>query len=438
MAVVQYGSAPPGARKGAKATGVGAPGSTGYNPAATATTDTGEVDIAAAVAAAEAGFDFGDIGFGDMSSGSGNSGPPKSYYDAMGAARTDAAKTASDTLLFNMGKYQDQQALDAAALARKGLGAQEALKYYETQLADVQGGKIPAALNTTLDEQKVARDAFANTTYDNLLSRLGTRYGEAQGITDEGYNALKSYLEGAPQNAYATAPRATAGTVSNDLAQYMQAQGVDQSRANPGLMAANTALQGGSANYNNLLTTLAATSNQANQSRLNEQAMSQRLAQATLTAQKASQEGVLDQAKITQLNAIQEQYTASKLQLQRDSIARENALRDAIAELGTSGNLNIDTTQYTETPEQAAARIAAEQAATDKADAELAAKVTASRSGAVNILANQIAKAKSPALVARANAFIDANPTATPAQVKEEFPKLRAVAVKAAAAKKKK
>jgi len=205
MAVVQYGSAPPGARKGAKATGVGAPGSTGYNPAATATTDTGEVDIAAAVAAAEAGFDFGDIGFGDMSSGSGNSGPPKSYYDAMGAARTDAAKTASDTLLFNMGKYQDQQALDAAALARKGLGAQEALKYYETQLADVQGGKIPAALNTTLDEQKVARDAFANTTYDNLLSRLGTRYGEAQGITDEGYNALKSYLEGAPQNTNAKA-----------------------------------------------------------------------------------------------------------------------------------------------------------------------------------------------------------------------------------------
>jgi hypothetical protein len=165
--------------------------------------------------------------------------------------------------------------------------------------------------------------------------------------------------------------------------------------------------------------------------------MAQRFAQAQLGAQKAQQEGNLSQAQLNQLNAIQTEYNSAKLQLQRDSVAREQALQDAIAGLQVSGNLNIDTTPSTETPEEAAARIAADKAAADKAAADAAAATAASRSGAVNTLANQIANAKNKALVTRANDFIAANPTATPAQVKAEFPQLRAAAVKATAAKKK-
>jgi hypothetical protein len=431
MAVTKYEPAPPGARPKTNVPGAGAPSV--FNPILPPTADTPSVDVAA-------DFELPTYDWsGAILGGGGGSGAPASYYDALGSARGLEAQTASDKLDLEIAKYNQQQALDNAALQRKGLGAQEALKYYEAQLAGVEGGQIPEALNTTLEEQKAARDAFANTTYGNLLSRLGTRYGEAQGLTDEGFGALKTYLEGAPQNAYATAPRATATPVSNDIAQYMQSQGVDAARVQPGLLAAQAAAQGGAANYNNLLTTLAATSTQANQSRLNEQAMAQRLAQATLTAQKAAQEGALDQAKIAQLNAIQEQYTASRLQLQKDSIARENALRDAIAELGISGNLAIDTTESTETPEERAARIAAATAAEKAAADKAAAETAASRSGAVNILAKQIAAAKgsnAPALQSRANAFIAANPTATPAQVKAEFPQLRAAAVKATAKKK--
>ena len=441
LGVTKYGAAPPGARAGAKAAGIGAPGSTTYTPPSAPAPSVAEpIDIAAAVAEAVGGLDLsGGIDWGAYGGGgSGSGGAPKSYYDAIGAARTSEAETAGAKFALDAAKYEDQLALDAAALQRKGLGAQEALKYYEAQLGGVQGGQIPEALNTTLEEQKAARDLFANTTYGNLLSRLGTRYGEAQGLTDEGFGALKTYLEGAPQNAYATAPRATAAPVANDIAQYMQSQGVDAARVQPGLLAAQAAAQGGAASYNNLLTTLAATSTQANQSRLNEQAMAQRLAQATLTAQKASQEGVLDQAKIAQLNAIQEQYTASRLQLQKDSIARENALRDAIAQLGISGNLNIDTTESTETPEERAARIAAATAAEKAAADKAAAETAASRSGAVNTLAKQVANAKNTALTTRVDKFIAANPKATPAQVKEEFPKLRAAAVKATAAAKKK
>jgi hypothetical protein len=158
--------------------------------------------------------------------------------------------------------------------------------------------------------------------------------------------------------------------------------------------------------------------------------MAQRLAQATLTAQKASQEGALDQAKIAQLNAIQEQYTASRLQLQRDSIARENALRDAIAQIGVSGNLNIDTTESTETPEERAARIAAEQAAINTGGTTTG-KPSNVNSPAVMALLNTTAAKrtdKPTAVTNRIYNFIEANPTATKKQVLAEFPNLQGLA----------
>jgi hypothetical protein len=213
--------------------------------------------------------------------------------------------------------------------------------------------------------------------------------------------------------------------MANDLAQYMQSQGVDANRAQPGITAANAAAQGGAANYNNLLTVLAANANQANQSRLNEQAMAQRLAQATLTAQKAAQEGALDQAKIAQLNAIQEQYTASRLQLQRDSIARENALRDAIAELGTSGNLAIDTTESTETPEVNTTTGGTTTGGTTTG------KPSNVNSPAVMALLNTTAAKrtnKPTAVTNRIYNFVEANPMANKAQVLAEFPNLQGLA----------
>jgi hypothetical protein len=395
-------------------------------------TNSGEVDIAAAVAAALGQLpDFGDIDFGDMSTGSsgnsGNSGPPKSYYDAMGAARTSEAGTAGAKFALDAMKYEDQQALDTAALQRKYTGAAAQKTALEAMLS---GGVINPDLLQTIDTQKTDREEYLNTQYKNLSGQLNNQYyGEggsvanptalsSLGLTNTGFKALQTYLENAGTSPYADpANRATAGTVSNDVAQYMQAQGVDQSRANPGLMAANTALQGGASNYNNLLTTLAATSASAQKSRLAEQQMAQTLAQARLGAQQAQLQGNLTNAQLQGLQTIQ------------DAVARDQALEQAIAELVGTGYTEVQKTDEEIAKEKAAV------AETKKAT------LTASRSGAVNILANQIAAAKgknAPALQARANAFIDANPKATPAQVKAEFPDLRAVAVKAAAAKKKK
>jgi hypothetical protein len=348
-----------------------------------------------------------------------------------GASSAATAKVRQNELDYKKTTDAATAAAATAALERQQAGAAAQAAALRGQIASA--GSIDPSLLSTLDSQKSAQETALSDQYKLLTGQLNTAYDTAGGLQNQGFNALQTYLQNNAPTAYANAPRATPGAVSNDLGQYMQAQGVDQSRANPGLMAANTALQGGASNYNNLLTTLAATSASAQKSRLAEQQMAQTLAQAQLGAQQAQQQGNLTNAQLQGLQSIQDQYTSAKAKLQQDAIARDQALEQAIAELVGTGYTEVQKTDE----EIAADKAAADKAAADKVIADKA-TLTASRSGAVNILANQIAKAKSPALVARADKFIAANPTATPAQVKEEFPKLRAVAVKAAAAKKKK
>lgn len=434
MVISKYQPAPPGARPGSKA---GAPGSTSSYvpsnpvvPMAPGAAGSEPIDIAAAVAEAAGGLDLGggiDWGALGSGSGSGSGGAPKSYYDALGAARTSEAETAASKYALDLLKYTDQAGLDAAALARKKTAAANQIEYLKGQLT---GGEINPQLAASLEEQRAQREGYVNDEYKRLLANLGTQYGQAQTLTDEGFNALKTYLEGTPQNAFATAPRATAAPVANDLAEYMASRGVEAGRVEPGLQAATAAAQGGAANYNNLLTVLAATSTQAQQSRLNEQAMAQRLAAAQLTARKAAQEGTLTTAQLQGLQTIQDQYNAAKIQLQANAIARDQALQDAIASVTGSGALEytppaVDTTTG--------------GAANTGGAADTGGTPAVTKSKAVQMLANQVAAAKgsnAKALQARADKFIAANPTATPKQVKDEFPQLRAAAVKATAKKK--
>lgn len=432
MAITKYEPAPPGARPGSKA---GAPGSTFYNPvvpSAPGATTSEPVDIAGAVADAVAGLDLsGGIDWGAIGSigSSGSGGAPKSYYDALGAARTSEAETAAAKLGLEASKYENQLATDAAALARKKAAAQSQLDYLKGQLT---GGEINPQLAQSLEDQRAQREAYVNNEYARLLGNLGTQYGQAKTLTNEGFANLAAYLQNAPQNAFATAERATAAPVANELAQYMASRGVETGRAEPGLMAAQAAAQGGAANYNNLLNVLSATAVQANQSRLNEQAMAQRLAAAQLDARKAAQEGTLTTAQLQGLQSIQDQYNAAKIQLQANAIARDQALQDAIAAVTGSGAL-----EYTPTETSTSGSTTG---GTTTGGTTTTGTTAPTQSNAVAILARQVAAAKgsnAPALQARAEKFIAANPTATPAQVKAEFPQLRAAAVKAAAAKKK-
>ena len=253
------------------------------------------------------------------------------------------------------------------------------------------------------------------------------------GLTNTGYKALKDYLESSAgtRNAFATAPRATADPVSNDISQYMQNQGVDANRAQPGLLAARASLEGGASNYNSLLTTLATASTEAQQSRLAEQQMGQTLARAQLAAQRDQQEGTLTSAKLQALNTISEQYESAKFQLQQAAVARDQALSDAIAELKGGGYILTDEEKAADAKEKADAKTAE-----DKKTAEEAAKPpVVAQTRAQQVAAapttyatfKEAAKVLSPKAVAKYTADGSGLSAKEVASLKKEFPALAKV-----------
>ena len=234
-------------------------------------------------------------------------------------------------------KQQDKIAQDAAiaALQRQQEGASAQRDALLKQIAGA--GSIDPTLMSTLDTQKSTQEQYIADQLAQQQKQLGTAYTTAGNLQTQGFDALRNYLTANAPTAYANAPRATAAPIANDLAQYMQAQGVEAGRATPGLLAANAAAQGGAANYNNLLGVLAAQSGAGQQSRLAEQQMAQQLASAQLAAYKAQQEGTLTTQQLAALQDIQNQYNSSKFQAQQQALARQQALQDALNSLYGTG-----------------------------------------------------------------------------------------------------
>jgi hypothetical protein len=234
-------------------------------------------------------------------------------------------------------KSQDTIAQQAAtaALARQQAGAEAQRNALLKQISGA--GSIDPTLMTTLDEQKSAQEQYIADQIKQQREQLGTAYTTAGGLQTQGFDALRNYLTANAPTAYAQAPRATAAPIANELAQYMQAQGVEAGRAQPGLMAANAAAQGGAANYNNLLGILASQSGAGQESRLAEEQMARQLASAQLNAYKAQQEGTLTTQQLAALQQIQTQYNTAKYQAQQQALARQQALQDALNSLYGTG-----------------------------------------------------------------------------------------------------
>jgi hypothetical protein len=252
-----------------------------------------------------------------------------------GASSAANARVRQNELNYKKATDTAAAAAATAALQRQQEGAAAQAAALRGQIASA--GSIDPSLMATLESQKSAQETAVSDQYKLLTGQLNTAYDTAGGLQTQGFNALQTYLQNNAPTAYANAPRATPGAVSNDLSQYMQAQGVDQSRANPGLMAANTALEGGASNYNSLLGVLAANSGAGQESRLAEQQMGQQLASAQLAAYKAQQEGTLSTQQLTALQDIQTQYNAAKYSAQQAALQRQQALQDALSSLYGTG-----------------------------------------------------------------------------------------------------
>jgi hypothetical protein len=246
------------------------------------------------------------------------------------------------------------------------------------------------------------------------LERLAGALGTGQQFTTQGYDTLRNYLTANPAQAYAQAQRAIPTVTNNALAQYMQAQGVDPSMAQPAVDTANQQALGGATNYNQLLNVLSGAEASGQASRMSEEQMARALAGSQLQSIYGSGRANVESEQLSALNALASQISNARIAAQQAQTAQEQAIQNALAAVYGTG--------YTAPPPVT-------DTVTDTVT-ETVAPAAPVQSAPVAKLAQQVANAKNQTLVNRANAFIEANPTATPAQVAKAFPSLTAAAKK--------
>jgi hypothetical protein len=346
----------------------------------------------------------GDITLIDDGGGSGGGGSILSGQASLARAATEREK------------FLQEQAAAASALQRQQLGAQQQYQYLTSQL----GAGIPSALSQQIDLQQSTGEQYIANQAAELLRQLGARQTQATDLTTTGFSNLQNYLARNQPTAFAQAPRQQAAPMTSDVMQYLAGQGVSGAPVQAQVDLANLGAQGGASNYNQLLNVLAAREQAGQQSRQAE-------AEMGLTSQLANLQGIygqgtsqLEQSRLAALADLASRVSANRIAATQASTSRDQTIQDALAALIGTGYIPPQTTTGGE-----AAPVVAPVAAPAPAPAPV-------QSAAVAKLATQVANATNKTLVNRANAFIEANPTATPAQVAKEFPSL------AAAAKKKK
>lgn len=346
----------------------------------------------------------GDITLTDDGGGSGGGGSILSGQAALARAATDRQK------------YLDEQAAAANALQRQQAGAQRQFQYLTSQL----GAGIPSALSQQIDLQQSTGEQYISDQAAELLRQLGARQTQATDLTRTGFTNLQNYLAQNQPTAFAQAPRAQATPMTSDVMQYLAGQGVSGAPVQSQVDLANLGAQGGASNYNQLLNVLAAREQAGQQSRQAE-------AEMGLTSQLANLQGIygqgtsqLEQSRLAALADLASRVSGNRFAAQQTATSRDQSIQDALAALLGTGYIPPQTTTDGGTAAPVEAAPIVQQ------------PVQPVQSAAVAKLATQVANATNKTLVNRANAFIEANPTATAAQVAKQFPSL------AAAAKKKK
>jgi hypothetical protein len=309
-------------------------------------------------------------------------------------------------------KYQNELAASANALARQQTGAGLQAAYLTGQL----GAGIPSAGEKYISDQAAA-----------LLKTLQDREAQARGLTTTGFTNLQNYLAQNQPTAFARAQRQQPAPMTSDIMQYLAGQGVSGAPVQAQVDLANLAAQGGASNYNQLLDVLTAREQAAQQSRQAEAQMGLTSQLANLQALYGQGTSQLEQSRLAALADLASRVSANRIAATQATTSRDQAIKDALAALVGTGNLSPTSTNpaiqdILETIIPGYVPPAAQPTQPEQP----------AQSAAVQTLARQVANATNKTLVNRANAFIEANPTATPAQVAKEFPSL------AEAAKKKK
>jgi len=329
-------------------------------------------------------------------------------------------------------KIAADQAAAQAATTRATTGASNQAGY----LTGLLNQGIPANVANIISQGDVSGKQYIADQYKLLADQLkgaynpttnvGTGYLGAQGRTGVAYDALQNYLQQNPPTAFQQAPQTPATTVTNDLAQYMGGQGVSTAPVDPTVAALNAAAGGGAQNYSSLLSTLGQLQQSGQQSRLAEQQMGRSGALSGLEQLYQGQTGGLQQQQLQALAELQSNIFGQQLTAEQQAASRNQAIQDALAALLGTGYINpeqINPTTITGTTPNNVITTTEPKIVAPPPVAK-----TPVQSAPVAKLAAQVANATNKTLVNKANAFIEANPTATLAQVRKEFPKLTEVA----------
>jgi hypothetical protein len=343
----------------------------------------------------DSGSDFPEIDLGGNPADTGIT--PTSGTGTSGAAGLMNAETARR-------KFEAEQAAGIAAATRAQTGAQTQAEY----LRGLLGQGVPSSITGEIGAQETAGRSYINTQAQNLLERLSGALGTGQQFTTQGYDALRNYLAANPAQAYAQAQRAVPTVTQNALAQYMQAQGVNPAMAQPAVDQANLAALGGATNYNQLLNVLSGAEASGQASRMSEEQMARALAGSQLQSIYGAGRAGVESEQLAALNALATQISNARIAAQQAQTQQEQAIQNALA--------GIYGTGYTAPPPVT-------DTVTDTVT-ETVAPAAPVQSAPVARLATQVANAKNQTLVNRANAFIEANPSATAAQVAKAFPSL--------------
>jgi hypothetical protein len=319
-------------------------------------------------------------------------------------------------------KYENELKAAADALTRQQAGAQRQYQYLTSQL----GAGIPSALSQQIDLQQSTGEQYIADQTAELLRQLGARQTQATDLTRTGFTNLQNYLAQNQPTAFAQAQRQQPTPMTSDVMQYLAGQGVSGAPVQAQVDLANLGAQGGASNYNQLLNVLAAREQAAQQSRQAE-------AEMGLTSQLANLQGIygqgtsqLEQSRLAALADLASRVSGNRIAATQTATSRDQTIQDALAALLGTGYIPPTTTGG---------------GTTDGGGTTTGGGTTdgggttqqPTQSAAVATLARQAANAKgsnAARLQDRVETFIAANPTATPAQVKAEFPDLSAAAKK--------
>lgn len=182
-------------------------------------------------------------------------------------------------------------------------------------------------------EEEARQLGQIGSQYGTARTNVQDIYGRGAQQTTLGYQALADWLASNAPTAYSQAPRATSAPMENALAAYQRAQQVSTAPTEAALALANVAAEGGAANYNNLINSLAAREAGIQQSRTAEQQMASTVAQNRINAALAQALAGLQAQQFQAEQGVRGQFGQTRLSAEQAAIARRNALQDMLRQL---------------------------------------------------------------------------------------------------------